>query len=213
MPTENNRSIYNLDVAYALACQKLARVDIRQQCQRGGADYQEKDSGKVITIRFLNEPYRVTLPDIEVSRAASDEKVPLRDKILILHYFILARGTPAINKLITFRDLPGGNVYYPTFVKRTMQPLTDRFGKVPDRLVEVSRRMGSREADFGDAGVVIDAFSRVPITLVLWQGDEELPPQLNLLFDSTITDYLETEDVTVLCETLTWRLISYLREA
>ena len=73
--------------------------------------------------------------------------------------------------------------------------------------MEAGRRLGGRDSDAGDTAIVIDAFSRVPLTLVLWEGDDELPAQLNLLFDANITDYLETEDVTILCETLTWRLI------
>jgi hypothetical protein len=213
LPTENERSVYNLDVAYKIACEQLAKVDIEEQCRRSDAQYQVKDSQKTITVQYLNRSYLITVPDIDVSLADSVENVPLREKILIMHYFIQAKGTATTNKLIAFRELPGGNVYHPTFVKRTMKPLTDNFGREPGLLVSTSKRLGGHKTDFGDTAVTINAFSRVPITLVLWQGDDELPPQLNLLFDSTISDYLETEDVTVLCETLTWRLIGYLREA
>ncbi len=213
MPTESNRSRYNLDVAYALACERLARVDIEQQCQRSGAEYQVKGSQRTVTIKYLNQSYLIALPDTDVSLADSAEKVPLRDKILIMHYLILAEGTPLSGEPITLRELPGGNVYYPTFVKRTANRLRDRFGRDAALLVRAGENLGGHRADYGDAAVVIDAFSRVPITLVLWQGDDELPPQANLLFDSTISDYLDTEDVTVLCENLTWKLINSLREA
>ena len=213
LSTDDNRSIYNLDVAYSIACEQLAKADIEQQCQRSGAQYQVQDSQKVVTIKYLNQLYQITPPDIDVSLAGSDEKVPLRDKVLILHYFIQAKGTAVTNKLINFRELPGGNVYYPTFCKRTVNPLMRYFGKEPTLLVNASQRLGGYETDYGDTAVTINAFSRVPITLILWQGDDELAPQLNLLFDATISDYLESEDITVLCENLTWRLINYLREA
>lgn len=213
LPTESNRSRYNLEVAYRLACEQLAKTDIEQQCHRSGARHQTQDSQKAIIIEYLNRSYLITLPDIEISLVDSAEQVPIRDKILILHYLTLAKGTAATNELIAFRELPGGNIYYPTFSKRTMKPLSDHFGKEPTLLVNAGKRLGGYQADYGDVAVTINAFSRVPITLVLWQGDEELAPQLNLLFDSTISDYLDTEDVTVLCETITWRLISYLREA
>jgi len=213
LPAESNRSRYNLEVAYKLACEQLARADIEQQCHRSGAQHQTQDSQKAITIEYLNRSYLITLPDIEISLVDSAEQVPIRDKILILHYLTLAKGTATTNKLIAFRELPGGNVYYPTFSKRTMKPLSDHFGKEPALLVNASKRLGGYQADYGDVAVTINAFRRVPITLVLWQGDAELAPQLNLLFDSTISDYLDTEDVTVVCETITWRLISYLREA
>ncbi len=201
------------EFTYKLACEQLAKADIEQQCHRSGAQHQTQDSQKAITIKYLNRPYLITLPDIEISLVDSAEQVPIRDKILILHYLTLAKGTATTNKLIAFRELPGGNVYYPTFSKRTMKPLSDHFGKEPACLVNAGKKLGGYQADYGDVAVTINAFSRVPITLILWQGDAELTPQLNLLFDSTISDYLDTEDVTVLCETITWRLISYLREA
>ena len=212
LPTESQRSIYNLDVAYRLACEQLAKVDIEQQCRRSDAQYQVEGSQKTITIDYLNRRYLIALPDIEVSPAGSDEAVSPREKILILHYFIQAKGTAVSNKLIAFRELPGGNVYHPTFVKRTMKPLTDHFGREPTLLVSAAEKLGGYKVDYGDTGVTINAFSRVPITLALWHGDEELAPQLNLLLDATISDYLETEDVTVLCETITWRLVRYSRE-
>ncbi len=213
LATESNRSRYNLEAAYKLACEQLSRADIEQQCQRSGAQHQTQDSRKAITIEYLNRSYLITLPDIEISLVDSAEQVPIRDKILILHYITRAKGTATTNRLIAFRELPGGNVYSPTFSKRTMKPLSDHFGKEPALLVNAGKRLGGYQADYGDVAVTINAFSRVPITLVLWHGDEELAPQLNLLLDSTISDYLDTEDVTVLCETITWRLINYLREA
>jgi len=212
LPTENERSIYNLDIAYKIACEQLAKADIEEQCRRSDAQYEVKESKKTITIQYLNRSYLVTVPDIDVSLVDSTENVPLREKILILHYFLQAKGTKTTNKLIAFRELPGGNVYHPTFVKRTMKPLTDNFGREPALLVSTGKRLGGYEADYGDTAVTINAFSRVPITLILWRGDEELPPEGNILFDSTISDYLSIEDINVLCEVIAWKLVKLLKE-
>ena len=213
MSTDNQRSIYNLDVAYELACEKLGKVDIEQQCQRSGAQCRVRGSEKHISIDYLNQPHLIILPEIDVSQVDSDESVPLREKILILHYFTQAKGTAASNELIAFRQLPGGNIYHPTFVKRTMKPLTDYFGEKPATLVEATERLGGYKADYGDTGITVNAFSRVPITFALWHGDEEFAPELNLLFDASVSDYLETEDVTIVCETITWKMVRYLKEA
>jgi len=201
------------ELAYKLAREKLARIDdIEQQCHKTDTRYQVIDSKKVIIVQYLNQSYLITLPDVQISLVDSTEGVPIRDKVLILHYFISAKGTPATGRLVTFRELLEGQVYSPTFYKRTIKPLLDNFGKEPHRLVEISQRMGGHKADYGDTAVTINAFSRVPITIVLWQGDEEFVPQGNIVFDANISDYLSTEDITVLCETITWRLIRHLRE-
>ena len=208
-----NRKNYGYEFAYKLACEQLAKIDdIKQQCFRSGAQYLEIDSQKVIITEYLNQSYRITLPDIEISLMDSEEKVALRDKILILHYLTLAKGTPAANKIITYKDLPEGANYFPTFSKRAIKPLLAHFGKEPRRLVDAAEKLGGHKVDYGDVAVTIDAFSRVPITLVLWQGDDELVPEGSILFNSTISDYLSTEDINVLCEIITWKLVKFLKD-
>jgi len=202
---------YGYGLAYKLACDQLAKIDnIKQHCHKSGATYETIDTKKVIILEYLSRSYQVTLPDIEISLKDSEEAVSLRDKILILHYLTQAKGTPASSKMITYKELPEGASYFPTFFKRTIKPLVDHFGQEPQRLMGAAEKLGGQKADYGDVAVTINAFSRVPITLVLWRGDEEFSPEGNILFDSTISDYLPTEDINVLCEVIVWRLVKSL---
>ena len=209
--SSQNTSKYGYELAYKLACEELAKIgDIEQQCLKSGARYLEIDSNKVIIIEYLNQSYLISLPDIRISLMNSEEAVPIKDKILMLHYFTSAKGTPLSNRLIAYKELPGGIIYFPTFSKRAIKPLLDHFGKEPHRLIDVAGKLGGDKADYGDVAVTINAFSRVPIILVLWQGDEEFPPGGNIMFDSTISEYLSTDDINVLCETIAWRLVRLL---
>jgi hypothetical protein len=56
--------------------------------------------------------------------------------------------------------------------------------------------------------MIFPVLPRVPVQLILWQGDEELPPESTILFDATISDYLPAEDIAVLSGMLVYRLIS-----
>jgi len=147
------------------------------------------------------------IPDGRILLGDGGIEAPLKDKILILHYFTGAKGTPATGKLIAYKQLSGGVSYFPTFSHRVIEPLIRNFGKSPELLIERAAKLGGREADYGDVSATISAFEHVPITLVLWRGDEELAPNGNMLFDASISDYLSTEDITVLCETITWKLV------
>ena len=211
LPNQKNDE-YGYKLAYKLACEQLAKVDgIEQQCLKSGARYLEIDSQQVIIIEYLNQSYQITLPDIEISLMDSEEEVPIRDKILILHYLTSAKGTPTSNKSIAYKELPEGSNYFPTFYKRAIKPLIDHFGKQPHLLVDAAGKLGGYKVDYGDVAVTINAFSRVPITLVLWQGDEEFPPEGSILFDATVSDYISTEDINVLCEIIAWKLVKFLR--
>jgi hypothetical protein len=201
------------ELAYKLAREQLAGVDdLEQQCRESGAEYEVIDSQKVIIVEYLNQRYQVTFPDIDISLVDGEGEVPVKDKILILHYLTLARGLSISHKLITFQELPEGANYFPTFSKRSIEPLTKYFGSQPHRLIEVAEILGGREVDYGDVAVEISGFKLVPVTIVLWRGDEEFPPRGNILFDDTISGYLSTYDITVLCENITWRLVRALKE-
>jgi len=212
LPAHKNYE-YGYDSAYKLACEQLAKIeDVKQQCLNSGAQYLAVDSKEVITIEYLNQSYQIALPEIEVSLMDSREKVPIRDKLLILHYFIQAKGTPITNKIIAYKELPEGANYFPTFAKRVVKPLLAHFGQEPQRLIKAAEKLGGNKADCGDVAVTINAFRRVPITIVLWRGDAEFAPEGSMLFDSTISDYLSGEDINVLCETVSWRLVKFLKE-
>ena len=203
---------YGYALAYRLAGERLAGfADLRRQCLNSDAGYEVIDSGEVILVEYLHHLYRVTLPGVEVSLKGSEEAVPLRDKILILHYLAQAKGTPTSNKAINYKELPEGINYFPTFSKRAIKPLVDNFGGEPQRLLDIAGQLGGYKADYGDTAVTIRAFNRVPVTLVLWRGDQEFPPEGNIIFDSNISDYLSIEDINVLCETIAWRLVKLLR--
>jgi len=192
-------------LSYDLARKQLAGIsDLEEQCRKSGAYYAGPDR---IVLNYLNQPYHITIPDVDLSLAESKAEVPLTDKILILHYFNHAEGTPPTGKLITFKQIPGGISYYPAFFQRVVSPLAGRFGKQPDLLPKAAARFGGSKADLGDVSVTINGLPLVPITLALWQGDDEVPPSANVLFDANITDYLPTEDVVVLCGNLVWRII------
>ena len=193
------------DLSCRLACEQLAKIsDIRQQCRRSGAQYIGPNE---IVIGYLNQPYHIVIPDCKIWLEEGGTEAPLRDRILILHYFTGAKGTVATGKLIAYKQLLGGVSYFPAFSQRAIAPLVKNFGKSPGLLMKTAASLAGREADHGDISVTVSAFPHVPITLVLWRGDEEVAPNGNVLFDANISDYLSTEDVTVLCETIIWKLV------
>ena len=207
-PPKNNQSVHNLSDTLEIAKEQFSALDVKQQCQKSGALY----SPEIVTLNYLNEIYRINLSSIDVAFIDSNQPVPLREKILILHYFIQAKGTPLTGKHITCRDLPGGLIYYPTFIKRTIKPLSDFFGQSPALLVRAGKLLEARHGEVGDTSLIIDAFARVPIVIILWRGDDELTAEVNLLFDASVIDYLTSEDVIIVCESITWKLINYAKK-
>jgi hypothetical protein len=197
----------NYQMAYRLACEELARMNIEEQCKRAGARLIDPEKG--ILLRFLNRDYLIRLPDIEVSFQEGAGEVAIWEKILILHYLITAKGSRPTDRLISYKQVPGGRVYYPTFVNRTTRPLLKVFGRDPSLLIAAAEPFGGTPSDYGDCSVTIPALPRVTITVVIWAGDDEFPPEASMIFDANIVDYLPAEDITVLCNMIAVRLMKY----
>ena len=193
--------------AYDISTRKLRdSADLPALCRRSGATLANEAGGNVITLGYLGKTCRVILPDVEVC-LTTGEPLTQRDKLLILHYLNTADGVPLTGTPITFKELPEGMLYYPTFVKRSIKPLLDNFAHRPLVLLAAAEKLGAIKAETGDLSFRLNALPRVSLCVTLWQGDEELPPEANMIFDSSIVDYLPTEDITVLCEMLAWKLV------
>jgi len=180
-----------------------ALTDIQGLCERTGSSLEPG----AITLTFINRGYRIRWPEIAFSFTDDDAEVPLKDMVLILHYLATAKGTPLKDEPITYRDVPDGMGYYDVFQKRAIRPWLNRFAVQPEALLKAGEAFGGKPGEFGDASVTLMAFERVPVTLVLWRGDEEFPAEGGVLFDASVVDYLSAYAITELCEVIAWSLV------
>jgi hypothetical protein len=208
LPKQNVRDYAN-QLALKLACEQLKGLkDVEEQCQRSGGRYLA--SGKAVIIDYLHRSYRISMPDGAVTLVDTSEAVPVRDQILILHYFTRAGNASPSSEMITYRELPDGMHYYPIFYQRAIAPIIKHFAGAPERLIRAGRALGGYPANYGDAAVTIDAFIRVPVTIVLWRGDSEFSAECIIMFKVDITRFLSNDDIHTLCETISWKLIRSL---
>ena len=64
-------------------------------------------------------------------------------------------------------------------------------------------------ADLGDASITLRPLPRLPLTVVLWKGDDEFTPEGSILFDGSVGSYLPTEDIAMLSGMVVYRLIRF----
>ncbi len=218
MSTDNYQSLYktetalpgkqnNYETAYREAADQLAPITIGEIASRSGATVLETGAAKALLIPFLGESLLVTHPDIIVRRRDRDEEVPMWEKILALHYLVRANGARPRSDQVTFKQLEGGLGYYPAFQRRTITPLLEAFGNDMDRLMKTGLAAGGIRSSLGDHVLLFMALPKVDVTFLFWKGDDEFPPSGSVVFDSSISDYLSTEDVAVLCNMIAVRIL------
>jgi len=209
-----------MDSALELAIKEFKGIDLKNISQRSGATLNKEG----IKIDYLNQGYSIRLPEVEISYinfseairpphynregeairpphyVDDDRKVSSREKIIILHYLNRSKGTLLSDKLIDFREIPGGNLYYSVFESRVHKPFLKFLGEKPSLLLEAGLSLKGTKTNFGDSSVRILAFPKVPIDFIIYQGNEEFLPTCKVLFDSSVYDYLTTEDIVFVCE-------------
>jgi hypothetical protein len=198
--------------ARALALETLKKSDLEACCQKAGVSLEKMEEGKErISIPFMGKARDLVVTSDETSFDESAQPIKLQDQVLLLHYLITATGMPIQNKWITFREVPSGPFYYPSFVKRAITPFVKCFGENPEGLEKVGAKIGELLSEPGDVAVKVLAFPKVPVVLSLWKGDEEFPPEGNVLFDASITSYLSTEDIAYVAGAVVYPAIGMFR--
>ena len=196
--------------ALRLAEAALRDADITTLALRAGADVirPEADTAQ-LRLRLFNVPVLVRpgTPFI-IRNEEQGTELSLEEKIVLCHYLLQAKGTRPSGQWITFRQIPDGQFYDAAFQQRTRGPFLSFFGDKPDLFRASAEKLAGAPVSAGDAGMIFPVLPMVPVQLILWQGDEELPPESTILFDATITDYLPAEDIAVLSGMLVYRLIS-----
>jgi len=192
--------------AYKMACEQLARRDAQEVCMNTKAAF---DAGTgVYTLRYFGLERRIRCAGGIVDFCDDKAELETTEKILTLHYLTHARPAPLSGRLISFKEIPGGGaIYYPTFKKRTIDPLVRTFSGDPGGLYEAAGYIGGARESLGDVSVVVNIFPLVPVTYVIWKGDEEIPPSGTVLFDSSVPGFLPVEDIVVAAANGTHRLI------
>ena len=124
-----------------------------------------------------------------------------------LHYLLEAQPRGLAGKWIGQKDIPGGELFFRGPHKFPTDRLVELFGSRLDLFGSASERLGGVKVNMGDCAYRVWPFPRVPMLFVLWRGDEEFEPSLQIRFDGSIHLHLQTLDtiwamVNVVCRSL-----------
>ncbi|NLL39314.1 MAG: DUF3786 domain-containing protein [Clostridiales bacterium] len=96
---------------------------------------------------------------------------------------------------VSFEDLKGTSPFAAAFKKGIIEPFARTFSGNIDRLQFAMEAMGGKKLPYSDMGYQVDAFKCIPVRFLFWEGDDEFPPQANMLFDSSATDFIHGESI------------------
>jgi hypothetical protein len=188
-----------------LAVEKLSGESFETIGKRTGFEAPAPD---MFRVPFLDRVYSVGFPEFEFRDEQDAEKdVPIQEQILILHYMLAQDPPTPTGNWVAYREIQGAAFYFSAFAKRAIDPLKKTFGRNAAGLMWASAQLGATAVEPGDAAFEFKLFPRVWLRLILWEGDDEFPPEANILFDDTIAKIFSPEDIAWLAGMLVYRLM------
>ncbi|MCM8790230.1 MAG: DUF3786 domain-containing protein [Candidatus Omnitrophica bacterium] len=156
------------------------------------------------SVKFVSDTYDIDLDGKTVISASCSAPTREYTVIIILHYLtqklLFGKLPEPAGEWIDFNQIEGGDAYYPTFRKRTIERIIKKYGKKPEDLLAAAGRLPHKKGPVGDVSVVIYPFEEVGILIKMSKADEEFGPDANILYDANIPRIFCTEDIVVLTE-------------
>ena len=167
---------------YLAEYQKMKPEDIGRHLE---IPYDEREG--LFRLRFMEKNYTVSHPELEIHclEEPDGQAVLCRDihaKILVLRYFTEGDHMQATGSLLSYRDLPWGEVYYRQFYGRCIMRLARMFGNRLADFRNIMEGLNGIPRQYGDAAYEFEFLEGLRLCFVLWEGDEEFPPPAQILF-------------------------------
>jgi hypothetical protein len=117
-------------------------------------------------------------------------RVCLTALLYLLRLDIRSLG-PAISPL----EFPGGATFFRGHHGLPQAPLEERFGRDAAAFAAAGERLHGDRRTAGDAAVAFQVFPGLTVEVILWQGDEEFPPQVSFALPARLDRFWQLDAV------------------
>jgi hypothetical protein len=142
---------------------------------------------------MLNKEYLVDLSEREIytnQSTSPPETAGFLEQLCLLTYLINAKNLPLAEKLVKAETFPGGQFFFRGVHCLPTEKLEQYLGQQPEQLYQIMGKFNAVKCEFGDASIKLFILPRLPLTIVIWENDDEFPARASLLFDQTASVHL-----------------------
>ncbi|MEW6265664.1 MAG: DUF3786 domain-containing protein [Thermodesulfobacteriota bacterium] len=189
----------------------LAVLDPGSVSRRAGVIYR---AGEGYRLPFLNTDHWVD-PErrlISVPRNAGPGAVRpgFQTGLVLLNYLIHAQEIGLSGRMVTARELNGGDLFFQGPHALSTRPVLDRFGRDAPGLVARGMSLGGTPLKAGlpagDGAFRIMALPKILVSYTLYEADEEFEARLTVTFDAYTDRHLTLDGIWALVNVLSHRL-------
>ena len=145
--------------------------------------------GSAFTMELLGTAYTITWP------AYSINPVPaLPVQTFLLRRLLEGTTKASLGTWKTFREMPWGEMYHKPYSGRVLSRAAFGFGFKLAAFAAACEKLGAKKLSHGDAGYEFEFFGPFRMQILLWAGDDEFPPNAQVLYTDNFADCFAAED-------------------
>ena len=145
-------------------------------------------------VNLLGREFAISHPDYTI-RALDDCKIPpLPTQTFMLRYLLECKDVAWGGTWKTFREMPWGEMYIKPYTGRVLTRAAFTFGTRVAAFKAACEKMGAMPLTHGDAGYQFELVSGYSIQILVWEGDEEFPPNAQVIYSDNFADGFAAED-------------------
>lgn len=193
MEIENNKE----QVPFEHYCKQWAEMDAQAAALRSRVPF-DAQSG-TFSITLLGVRYKLAHPafSIESETGGGIALNSIPAQILLMRYIMTAAPVAPKGNFLTFRETPWGDVYTKPFTGRCLTRAAFTFGTRIDAFCAAMERMGAEKLTHGDASYQVEFLPAHFMKIIVWEGDDEFPPNSQILFSDNFPAAFQAEDMVV----------------
>jgi len=150
--------------------------------------------GTEFTLRLLGRDFAIAHPDYAIRALDGGAVPPLPTQTFLLRYLLESREIPWGGQWKTFREMPWGEMYIKPYTGRVLTRAAFTFGTRVAAFRAACEKMGAVKLPHGDAGYQFELVPGYHMQLLVWEGDEEFPPNAQVLYSDNFETGFAPED-------------------
>ena len=166
--------------------------------------------GKEFTLTLMGREYHIAHPDYAIRATDGGALPPLPVQTFLLRYLMLSKDVAWGGEWKTFREMPWGELYIKPYTGRVLTRAAYSFGTRIDAFKAACEKMGAIALPHGDAGYQFDFIGGYRIQILAWAGDEEFPPNAQVIYTDNFAEGFAAEDRVVAGDILISTIKSYM---
>ena len=145
-------------------------------------------------VNLLGREFAIAHPEYAI-RALAGGKIPsLSTQTFMLRYLLECKDVAWGGQWKTFREMPWGEMYITPYTGRVLTRAAFTFGTRVPAFKAACEKMGAMPLSHGDAGYQFELVSGYSIQILVWAGDEEFPPNAQVIYSDNFAEAFAAED-------------------